>query len=270
MRSLALTLTAGLLLAAGARAQQPPAPPPAADPKLDPLLARWEKETANIRTILADITCTRKNPLFNKIDVLTGKARLLRQDDGTYLVSVELNHKENPERDEKYLCTGTHLYVFRPQEKLIYVYPLPPRKAGQPADKGFMPFMIGMKAEVAKQRYQLRVAQENEWYTYVTVIPNYPEDQAEFIFARLAILNKETQMIPKDTPKEIFWVEPNKVEVKWDITRIQRDVPGTVSRDDFLPPDPRKLPAGWNFKYERPLNAPPPEPRVIRPQQSGN
>ncbi|MCS6977823.1 MAG: TIGR03009 domain-containing protein [Gemmatales bacterium] len=272
---LALTCLAGLVITndlAGqpAKPAQPPADtaePPAADPRLDALLMRWEKETAKCETVAVDLVCTRKNPVFNRTEKLVGYAKFMRLSNGEYAARLELRSQEDPNRYEKYICTGGYIYVFRPEEKLILVYTVPRQQAGQLPDDGALPFLFGLKAQVAKQRYRLRITKETEHYTYVEVLPVYPRDKADFTYARLAILNKDYPGLPKDLPKEIFWIEPTQVEVKWDIIRVQRDVPGTVQRSDFVKPE---LPPGWQWKSEASSSAAPaPSPRpptVIRNQ----
>lgn len=263
-------LAAHTLTAQPMRPPQPPAEtsdPPAADPRLDALLLRWEKETARCETVAVDLVCTRKNPVFNRTEKLVGYAKFMRLSNGEYAARLELRSPEDPNRYEKYICTGGYIYVFRPEEKLILVYTVPRQQAGQLPDDGALPFLFGMKAEVAKQRYRLRITKETEHYTYVDVLPVYPRDKADFTYARLAILNKDYPGLPKDLPKEIYWIEPTQVEVRWDITRLQRDVPGTVQRSDFVKPE---LPPGWQWKSEASSSAAPPPasrpPTVIRNQ----
>jgi TIGR03009 family protein len=259
---------------------KPPAPPAATNPALDQLLQRWEAETAGIKTMAAEVSCSRKNTVFNKTEVLTGFAKFMQLPDKTFGVHVHLQNKENPARYEKYVCTGGHIYVFRPEEKAVHIYTVDPKQAGQRPDEGALPFLFGMKAEVAKQRYQMSIEpaankETGEWYTYVKIVPNFPKDQQDFKYARLTIMRRDwvdktgKKVLPKDMPREIFWVEPNNIEVKWDIIRIQRDVPGSVDRKDFTKPT---VPAGWEVKRAdaaTPAKATPSsrQPTVIRPQQ---
>jgi TIGR03009 family protein len=277
---LALSLVASLSLPVFAQAPQQrpqnpplqtqPAAPPASielDQKLTALLQRWEQETARLETMSAKLTCSRKNPVFNKVEVLEGHAKFMKLPDGTYGASLYLQNKNNPESYERYICTGRRVYVFRPHEKAINVYDLPPKQAGQLPDDGALPFLFGMKAQTARQRYDLRLSRENEWYTYVDALPRYPRDQNDFIYSRLTIMNREHPSVgvPRDMPRQIYWVEPNKVEVTWDITHVQRNVPGSVNRADFQKPD---LPRGWTLKNETNTTSAPPvgQPRVIRQQ----
>lgn len=249
-----LVLALALFLAVGVSAQQPsgpPAPQPT-DPRLDQLLARWEKETAGIKSMVATIKCTRKNNVFNRTETLEGTAKFMQQADGSYLARLHLEDKGNKNRYETYICTGSHIYVVRPEEKSIYAYSLPVKQQKQLPDDGPMPFLFGMKAETAKKRYQLKLAaKQDEFYTYVDVLPNFARDQADFTYARLAILNKTF------LPAQIYWVEPNKVEVTWDVGDFQKNVLGPEHRPEFNQP---KLPPGWELKTEQKLDQPPASP----------
>jgi TIGR03009 family protein len=264
-------VVACLLLAGSSLLSQPPAPPfqpqpPADDPRLDALLTRWEKETANCQSMRIELTCTRKNNVFNRTETLTGEAKFLKLPKD-YGVRLELKSPDNPNRYEKYICTGGYIYVYRPEEKLIHIYTLPATQSGQLPDDGALPFLFGMKAETAKKRYQMKITNQTDWYTYVEVLPNFPRDKADFTYARLAILNKETKVLGQHMPREIYWVEPNNIEVKWVITNLQRDVAGSVQREEFVKPT---LPAGWQWKQEAITSNPPSgstrPPTVIRQQ----
>ncbi|MER3416139.1 MAG: hypothetical protein C4297_08030 [Gemmataceae bacterium] len=230
------------------RGAEPPAAP-APDPRLDALLTRWERETSQLHSMLAEVVCTRKyNSFTGQTEVLVGSARFMRPD----LARIDLRSKDNPERYERYICTGTHIYRYVPEEKVIEVYPLPARRAHQLPDDGPLPFLFGMSAETAKKRYRLRISKEDEWYTYVEVTPLYERDMVEFTRARIVILNRPTAAIPKDMPRELYWIEPNRNEHKYDIQRIQMNAVA-VQRTDFIKPN---LPPGWTWRIVQPQEAP--------------
>jgi TIGR03009 family protein len=208
----------------------------------------------------------------------------MRLVDGSFGAAVQLSTvpaQGQPSRVvEKYVCTGTHIYNISPDTKTVDIYTLPARQPGQPLDDGPMPFLTGMKAEVARKRYQL-VAKEptdekgKPWYTFVEAKPNFPRDQQDFVKARMVImkrdlLERDTQrlLIPTGMPRELFWVEPNNNTTKWEIIRVLRNVPNSVDRKEFVKPD---VPADWkvqNVSTTAPARPPSGggEPRVIRNQ----
>ena len=94
-----------------------------------------------------------------------------------------------------------------------------------------------MKAEVAKQRYQLTLDREDQHYYYIMVLPRFPEEQADFQKARL-VLAKQSFL-----PRELWFVQPNGDEVRWDIPRI--DNGAKLNANDFTNP---QVPPGWNMQ----------------------
>lgn len=271
------TIALMLLLSQVSLAQPPAAngPPPPSDPRLDQLLQRWETDATSSQSLIAEIKSTRTNKAFNKSTEMTGYAKFLRLPTGDYAAKLELKSTLNPQEYERYICTGGFVYQFQPAEKAIYVYAMPPRQKGQLPDDGALPFLLGMKAETARRRYDMKITKENENYTYIDVYPKFGRDQVDFSYARLAILRKPYPKLPQGTPFEIFWVEPGGQEMKYNVLSLQRDAAGTVDRNEFTKPD---LPQGWQWKNAQPAPGPaapaaPPgpatkPPNVIR-NQSG-
>jgi TIGR03009 family protein len=269
------SILAGLLLGSTlAVAQQPPqaippagTPPPAVtlDPARNPLdahLLRWEKEMKAVQTLLVQCTRTEKNNTFQYTDVYSGEAKYMKLPIGATgqtenLASLYMQKQNKPEVFERFLCTGTHLYQYMPQQKEIRVYQLPPPKQGQVGDDSFLGFLFGMKAEEAKRRYDMQLVKEDQHYIYLKILPRFPADKADFQEARL-VLMRDTFL-----PRQLWFRQPNADEVTWDMPRIQSGVP--LDRKEFVPPQP---PAGWRL-VEQPARAAGAEtpPRVVRPNQ---
>ena len=271
-----------LLCVSAATAQPPQTPPIAApgapNPRLGELLQHWEREAVQTTSLYARIRQSRKNPVFPNAPPETkeGWAKFMKFPDDKIGARLELVNPQNPNDYDKIIFTGTYVYQFRPQEKTLNVIPIQPQKAGKAPDDGPLPFLFGMKKETATKRYQLSIIakskedlkskEDAEWYTHVQVIPNFGPDQQDFQRAVVSILNKDTQLIPKDMPKRIFYIEPNNVQVTWDIDEIQRNPVGKIQRTDFAPP---QEPPGWQ-RVMQPTQPPPgqptSQPRVIRNQ----
>jgi TIGR03009 family protein len=175
---------------------------------------------------------------------------------------LEMQKRGKPEAFEKYICTGTFLYEYVPQNKVIRVHEMPPPKPGQVADDNFLSFLFGMKADEARRRYDLRLVKEDQWYIYIEIFPRLQQDKADFQRARL-VLNNQTFL-----PRELWFEQPNGNEVKWDIPKVEAGV--ALNRSDFTSPS---VPPGWNLVRmpkanevaPRSNNVPP--PRIIRPNQ---
>lgn len=271
MRYCCLTLAGALLASAPLLAQQGQSPPaavpqqqqPAAAPVLDPahneldaMLLRWEKEMTAVQALAAQCIRTETDKVLQlsgkpEIKVFEGTAQYMKPN----LAMLSMQKKDNPQVFEKYLCTGTFLYEYRPNAKLIVVHEMPPPKPGQVADDNFLSFMFGMKAVEAKRRYEMKLVGKDQNYVYLEIVPRFQEDKAEFQLARL-VLSTQTFL-----PRQLWFKQPNDNEVKWDIPRI--DGAARIDRRDFAQPT---VPPGWNMVKEQRQPAEV-KPRVVRPNQ---
>jgi TIGR03009 family protein len=227
------------------------APGPAGN-RLDSLLANWERALTSVQSISAQITRTSVDKTFRVAEVYEGTAKYLKPN----LAMLEMKMKGKDQVFEKYICTGTFLYEYVPQEKVIRIHEMPPPKPGQVADDNFMSFLFGMRADEAKRRYELRLVKgppEDQWYYYLEILPRYPADKADFSKARLVLLAQTF------LPRELWFEQPNGNEVKWDIPKIEQGV--ALNRADFTSPAP---PPGWKMERVPRSN---PQPRVVRPNQ---
>jgi TIGR03009 family protein len=257
MRPYGLVLAALLLAGAAASAQQPPpaAAPAAAPTALDNYLVGWEQEMQKVERLAAQIVRIDKNPVQNTATKVIGYAAYMKAGSGPTALNmgmIELKSEDGKELAEKYVVTGTYLYVFVPAQKEIKVYELPKPKPGQVANDNLMALLFGMKAGQAKSRYDLRLAKEDQYYIYVDIAPKFPEDRADFQRARL-VLNKDSYL-----PRQLWFEHPSGDETTWDIPRIQNGA--QLDRRLF---DAPKEPPGWK-KVVVPTGTEA-QPRVIRP-----
>ncbi|HTU23619.1 MAG TPA: TIGR03009 domain-containing protein [Gemmataceae bacterium] len=242
MRSYGLALAALMLVSYSALAQQTPAAPPAAadDKVLDGHLAKWEAALKKVETLGAQLTRIDKDPTFDHVQKLTGTAYYMRTGSGPTaqnLALLELKVEGQKEPKEKFICTGTYIYQFLPEQKEIRYYELPKPKQGQVAeDNNLLSLLFGMKAEDAKKRYELKLAKEDTYYIYVDITPRSPADRADFQRARL-ILNKSNYL-----PRQLWFEHANRSEVMWDIPNLQ--VGMALDRRSF---DAPKAPPGWKL-----------------------
>jgi len=270
MRSSRLAL-AGLLLGSTVFAQAPPTapvapaqpvPPAAPAPnaaRLDALLQKWEQEMKKVDVLAAEMNRTALDKVRGDVTTFSGHAKYMKPN----LAALEMVRKDNPQVFEKYLCTGTYLYEYAVTTKQIRVHDLPKPVNGNVSDDNFLSFLFGMKAEQAKQRYDLRLVKEDQWYIYIEVLPRTAADKADFQKARL-ILN-----VSNFLPRQVWFQQPNGNEITWDIPKLAVGPDAKVQRTDFTPPN--QPPQGWTLvrapKAEAPRNDGQQPPRVVRPQQ---
>ena len=194
----------------------------------------------NVETLGAQLTRIDKDPTFDSVQKLTGTAYYMKAGTGPTaqnLALLELKLEGQKEPKEKFICTGTYIYQFLPDQKEIRYYELPKPKPGQVVeDNNLLSLLFGMKAEDAKRRYELKLAKEDTYYIYVDISPRSPADKADFQHARL-ILNKSNYL-----PRQLWFEHANRSEVMWDIPNLQ--VGMALDRRSF---DAPKAPAGWKL-----------------------
>jgi TIGR03009 family protein len=241
MRCYGLVLAALVLAslpASAQQAQQAPVAPPADDRVLDGHLANWEAALKKVETIGAQLTRIDKDAVYEHVQRLTGTAYYMKAGSGPTaqnLALLEMKLEGQKEFKEKFICTGTYIYQFMPEQKEIRYYELPKPKQGQVLEENnFLSLLFGMKAEDVKRRYELKLAKEDTYYIYVDIAPRSPADKADFQRARL-VLNKSNYL-----PRQLWFEHANRSEVMWDIPNL--NVGMALDRRAF---DAPKAPPGW-------------------------
>jgi TIGR03009 family protein len=254
MRNRWLALPAIVMMGGVVLAQQQ-AQIPTGD-KLDQLLTNWEKAMTSVQSLLAYCTRTTMDKVFQTTEVFDGMAKFLKsgQAGQPSRASLEMKKKGRPDIYEKFICTGTFLYEFAPQDKVIRIHELPPTKSGQMGDDNFLSFLFGMKAADAKKRYKLTYVPpppDDKWYSYVKIEPIEAADKADFTEAQLVLTNSNY------LPRRLWFRQSNGNEVTWDFPKM-------ISGADIRPQEFAQpaLPASdWRYVRVPRENG----PRVVRP-----
>jgi TIGR03009 family protein len=245
------------------------ASPQEAQRRLEDILTAWESDSKSLQTAAAAFIQRKKyNHLHGQVVQFAGFAKFMRLDAKTFGALVEAR-EYNPdgsvsaERYEKYLFTGAYLYTFFPREKRVLVQGL---AQGQQAGAA-LPFFVGMSRQELLDRYDLQFAKSDAHYIYINVWPRLAALKQDFEYARLTVANQDIAgkdqrgqpvlAIPKFMPRELYWIEPNKSEVTWDMAWVARNPPdNVVRREDFVAA--RHIPADWKTEvYQAPT---PPQP----------
>jgi TIGR03009 family protein len=254
MRIKWLALSTMLLMSAVLLAQQQAQGP--AD-KLDQLLANWEKTMTGVQSLLAlDIKRTSTDKVFQTTEVFEGWAKFLKsgQAGQTSRASLEMKKKGRPDIYEKLICTGTFLYEFSPQNKVIRIHEMPQSKSGQMADDNFLAFLFGRKAADIKKRFKLTYVPPpagDKWWSYVKIEPIAVADKADFTEAQLVLSNSNF------LPRRLWFRQSNGNEVTWDFPKMisGADIRATEFGQPALPA------ADWRYVRVPRDNG----PRVVRP-----
>src|SRR5207237_6166873 len=115
----------------------------------------------------------------------------------------------------------------------------------------------------AKKRFGLTIAQTDQHWTWLKVMPLTPQDQREFTIAQLGVVNYANAISPKEFPLRIMWREPNNNTQTWEFTEVVRNDKTKVSPLDFTIEEDKK--AGWKVQL-----VPAPNSALQRPNQPNN
>lgn len=241
-----------------------PTPNPALPTPLDGVLKQWELQMQRIEFLTANLTLVEKDKVFNSAKTSNGTAKYLKSgspNQPVLLASLEFRKENKVETDRKFLCTGNFLYELDFTQKVVRAFEMPKPKAGQVADDSFLTFIFGMKAEEAKNRYNLNLDKEDQYYSYISITPKLPGDRADFQRAQLVLLRATF------LPRRLWFEKPNGDETTWDIAVIDTKKP--VDRKEFDPPqlgkDWRWMQASSPAVSGTPATQNQPAPRVARP-----
>jgi TIGR03009 family protein len=272
MRRPGLVLTALCLAAGPLIADPPPAPkappaPPAqpappeekpADPELDGYLTKWQDKMQAVSALSVKLDRKVKDKTLD-VEVLSfGFAKYLKKGtDATTqnLILMEMTPKGKKDFSDRFVCNGAYVYQYSPATKEIVAHEVPKPTPGQAADGSILDFLLGMKKEDVKRRWDLKLTKTDKSFIYVMVYPKYAEDKQDFKRAQM-VLDKETFF-----PRRLWFEKPNDDEVTWDVHDILSGPDAKIDQREF---DQPALPdKDWKL-VPAPKSADP--PRVYRPK----
>ncbi len=212
-------VTPRIVAPAGADVPRPAAAAPASDPRLDALLRNWEISSAKIKSLDGKHIRSRSNSVFATDARAAGVFYFEAPDKGridlkgTPPKEGAVSPKKTKEgeaysltadRDEKWICDGKQVLMIDELQKQYEAIPLPEDMQGANIIESPLPFLFGMKAAVAKQRFQMELIQYDaeKHFARITAIPLQAKDAQNFIRAEIVL---DTQ---KYLPMFVSLVDP--------------------------------------------------------------
>jgi TIGR03009 family protein len=267
MRLTGFTLLALLVTVTAAWAQQPGAPgvpkvpgvPPAlplavapADQKLEGYLAGWEKATSSLVNLRVELELIRTDPVFKTDKKYTGVVVCMKPN---YAV-LRLDYTADPKDYEAFICNGKAVYAYSGLDKTITEWKLPDPKTNPAGvtDNLMIDFLSGMKAKAVKDRFDITVFKEDDYYVYLDIKPKRDKDKQEFKQLKLALFRPHIEGLAF-LPAQIFMVKPNDTTEQWKLGKHKSNIPG-ITEKDF---EYKDVPG-----YRRVQGTPEPAP-VVRP-----
>jgi TIGR03009 family protein len=84
---------------------------------------------------------------------------------------------------DHWVCDGKSVYQYRPDLKQLVEHPIPPQLQGQAIVDGPLPFLVGADANKLKQRYWMKLDQEQNQdpnQIWIIALPKYQAQAADF------------------------------------------------------------------------------------------
>ena len=160
---------------------------------------------------------------------------------------------------EHWVCDGKSIYEYRHDQKLLVERPIPPQLQGQAIADGPLPFLFGADAEKLKQRYWMRIDQQNQDDTqvWINAKPKFQEQAANFsevdvILDRQRLLPLFMQVQMPNGNRHIYIFHIEKATINGALDRVQAWF------------DRPRTPAGWKRVVENIPLAQTPQPVTPR------
>lgn len=228
-----LTLAAAALTLAPA----PSPAPPAHAARIDQLLTGWQKRAGKTQSLVVEFNVSQWDPVLRKNREFAGVLKLLKKPGVPLQGYYEWRPKGKPVEFRVWLGGERLSCCISSEDKTLRT--LPPVKQQNTFDflvRWLNPLILCLDKQRAQREYRIRVTKQDEWYTYLAVVPQAREYQAQFESGRLAILNKPTADIPADFPVRFVLVRPNGSIDTFDILRWRLDDTKAWRAEDFKPP----------------------------------
>lgn len=238
-------------------------------------MAEWEVQSAKIKSLRGKHTRKTFNKVYEEEAVSKGQFFLETPDKGRIdlqgvkpdknAVSNRTNSKKAPYKvvagqSERWICTGDEIVMVNEADKSFEVLPIPADQQGENIIHSPLPFLFGMKADEARERFEIFIGQVTGTEVYLTVYPLEEQDRvnyskAQIILDRTVYLPKSVRLIDAAVDIE-YEFEAVKINEKGALTAFRDWIGG--DEDIFHP----KL-KGYKIVVHPPTQEGPPRSAVV-------
>lgn len=141
------------------------------------------------------------------------------------------------DRAERWICTGKEVLTINDEAREYEVFPLPADLQGQNIINGPLPFLFGLKANEAEQRFDMELLDNGEATALILAKPLRADDQANYSEARI-LLNKTTflpdavrLLDPSGNRETRYWFD----DLKPNDSGIRKVVQSLMGQNPFEP-----------------------------------
>jgi TIGR03009 family protein len=225
---------------------------------VDWVLAKWEEQSAGVKTFQCRFRRFEIDPVFgegNQPQEDEGEIRYAAPDKGLFHVFQPEGVRQP--REEYWICDGKSVFKYDYLKRQVLEHKLPPELHGKAITNGPLPFLFGAKADQLKSRYYLRLvkpswAENPEDYAELEAYPRHQADAANFRSAALVLT------LPDMQPFALRMIEPNGREVRYRFYNLKINAknlldPLGLFENNWVNPS---VPSGWTRTVARPPGAP--------------
>jgi TIGR03009 family protein len=186
---------------------------------LDTLLDAWQKESATITTFKCSFERWEYNvfgPNNNKdpLNKNSGELSYHRPDKGSFQIIEVKTFTEMPVPPgsprkgdwvkrpdaigDHWVCDGKSVYQYRPDVKQLVEHPIPPQLQGQAIVDGPLPFLFGADAVKLKERYWMRIDQQQNQdpnQIWLIALPRFQAQAADF--RKVEVILDRKRLLPR-------------------------------------------------------------------------
>lgn len=179
-------------------------PPRQVDPRVTAILNLWEKNTAQITRMSGTFSRMTYDDVFGVEKRSTGQFMYETPDKGRIdffavklpngainegkQTSRNIDYKIVTDDPQRWVCTGTQVLIIDDSAKSVQQVDIPPQYQGQNIVDGPLPFLFGIKAQKALQRYQLDIgARHSEQIYHLVAKPLLRQDAQEWSVAEVML-----------------------------------------------------------------------------------
>ena len=169
------------------RAATASARPAPADKKLDSYLDSWERTMTGLTNFRFELALIRKvdpaaTGVFKTDKEYVGVILCMKPNFAILRLDYvpDLNNKEKKKKDyEAFICDGKAVYVYSGLDETITKHKLPDPKTNPAGatDNFILDIMTGMKAKDVKQRFDIKLFNEDQYYIYLDIKPLQDRDK---------------------------------------------------------------------------------------------
>ncbi len=185
---------------------------------LEKILENWERESAKIEKLEGNHLRREYDDVFQIEKKSEGRFYYEQPDKGRIDIagmkipegakSDKPNDKGDfyalkPGQDERWICDGKRIFSIDENEKKYEVFPIPLERRGVNIMEGPLPFLFGMPAKVAKQRYFLKLLVNTPEQIIIAAKPRRRADAANYREAKIK-LNPKTYL-----PEAVQLIHPS-------------------------------------------------------------